>query len=811
MKIFSKFFPIFLCLIIVFVFYKPFFINKLVPIPADIITGVYFPWLDSKYDIYPAGVPVKNPLPSDVVSLTYPERLLSISLIKNHQWPLWNSQILSGTPLLANFQSAALYPLNFLLLLFKNFSYGWSVQIISQYILGFLFMYLFLRAHKISQISSCFGSLIWAFSGFFSIWGQYNTVIHSILFLPLALFSVKKIKDYPFMGILLSLSVAFSIYAGNPPISLILIATTFFYAIFEYQKNIKYYIYFSIFFSLGILLTSPLLLLGNIALNNSIRDIDTVAQQANIKFLPVFKIISLLAPDFFGHPSTMNTWVNTPLYDNSTIYAGIIPLILFFYTFSIKNKSKLLKLSQFLFFIVLLLIIKNPISNFIFNLPVLGLSAMVATRLSVLLNFSIAICGSIALDSILAKKINFKFAKNIIKWFFIILAFYLAYALIINLFFRYFPNSLGVFHISFNPSLISQMVKETTTSLRNTAIPILLILSSISIFFVFFKLNLFQKKPYFKYIFISLIFIITLADLFRFFRKYNTFTYSQFLYPDTQLTDYLKNNSIRFARENAEIIPSNMWMPYNLLSASGFDTLHSLRYNHFLSLVNNNNLSKVSSRFAEIDEFNSPLINFLGISHIVAVKKVDFVPDINGTIQDRFDQKKFPIIYDHSRTVILKNPRVLPLLYPVSDYQTANNIEKTQELLLSSDLSKTVIIEGENLPVNKPIKLPQIFNLKLESQQTTLNTSSSEPSLLVTSQSFDPGWNLFIDNLPSKILKANYAFMAFIVPTGDHNIKLIYQPKLFYTALKITAASGSFLLLITVFLFFFRKRIYHKL
>lgn len=57
----------------------------------------FFHWLDYKWG-YVVGVPVKNPLLSDVPSLLYPWCSFTIDQI-------WNPFYFGGMPLLANFQS----------------------------------------------------------------------------------------------------------------------------------------------------------------------------------------------------------------------------------------------------------------------------------------------------------------------------------------------------------------------------------------------------------------------------------------------------------------------------------------------------------------------------------------------------------------------------------------------------------------------------------------------------------------------------------------------------------------------------------
>ena len=152
-KIFYKIWPLLIILFAISVFFYPVWIKNQVPIPGDFLVGTYYPWLDMEFESYPAGVPVKNPIVTDVVSFIYPMRTLSVELLKQNIAPLWNSFILSGTPLLANFQSAPFSPTNIFYFFFSTFD-AWSLQIISQPLLAAVFSYLLLRQIGLSKLAS---------------------------------------------------------------------------------------------------------------------------------------------------------------------------------------------------------------------------------------------------------------------------------------------------------------------------------------------------------------------------------------------------------------------------------------------------------------------------------------------------------------------------------------------------------------------------------------------------------------------------------------------------------------------------------
>src|SRR6201996_7699750 len=133
------FLPFILLFLITIFFYHPFLLRGQLPIPADTIVGLYHPFRDLYAKTNPNGIPYKNFLITDPVRQQYPWRQLAIDLENQSQLPLWNPYSFGGTPLMANFQSATLYPLNMFLMIFP-FAIGWSILVLLQPLLAGLFL-----------------------------------------------------------------------------------------------------------------------------------------------------------------------------------------------------------------------------------------------------------------------------------------------------------------------------------------------------------------------------------------------------------------------------------------------------------------------------------------------------------------------------------------------------------------------------------------------------------------------------------------------------------------------------------------------
>ncbi|MCH7640855.1 ZIP family metal transporter [Patescibacteria group bacterium] len=201
----KKYWPFLVIILVTVLFFWKFFFRGLVPIPADFIVGVYYPWLDYKWLGYLAGVPVKNPLLADVPSLIYTTRVYAMELLQEGVFPLWNPLQFGGYPLLATFQSAVLYPLNLLYFALDPVN-AWSVQVILQPFLIASFTYLLLRRINLSKTGSLLGGITFAFSGFNIIWLEYNIHGHVASVIPLALlFTDKYLEGKRFLMIKINL------------------------------------------------------------------------------------------------------------------------------------------------------------------------------------------------------------------------------------------------------------------------------------------------------------------------------------------------------------------------------------------------------------------------------------------------------------------------------------------------------------------------------------------------------------------------------------------------------------------------------
>ena len=264
--------------------------------PGDFVVGIYYPWLDYKWDGFPAGVPIKNLATNDVASYIYPIQSYAIGLLKEAKLPLWNSNILSGTPLFGNFQSAPFAFTNFLYFIFSNVT-AWSLQVVLQHLFAATFTYLLLRHWKVSKTGSILGGIIFAFSGFMMIWSQWKGLPLSASLIPLVIFFESKfIRQMKFrFGLGFVLALFLQMLSGYPQVVIytLLTAGIFWVATVFRSKNWKFLTFFLfLFVVLALGLASFQILPGFELLSLSQRLIEKTT--FDWAFLPWVKVITFI-------------------------------------------------------------------------------------------------------------------------------------------------------------------------------------------------------------------------------------------------------------------------------------------------------------------------------------------------------------------------------------------------------------------------------------------------------------------------------------------------------------------------------------
>jgi hypothetical protein len=768
--LFKRYWPYFSFFALVIVFFWKFFLKGQLPIPGDFVVGTYFPWLDYKWGGYGAGVPVKNPLLADVPSLIYPLRVYAMDLLRDGIFPLWNNLQFGGYPLMANFQTAVFNPFNILFFIFKDYL-AWSIQVMLQPLLILSFTYIFLRQIGLKRFSSVFGSVVFAFSGFNTVWLTYNVHGFVASTFPLLLYFADKliIEGKRHWGVLFSITLGIQIFFGYPQLTLYAIALVGLWTILRNFRKVPTIAFFGF---LGLLLASIQLIPGYELLSNSQRVVEGVSGGEGVAFLPYTQLVSLLAPDFFGNPTTYNYW-GPGNYTNTVIYSGIVGLLLALITLISFKKNKVIFYFGILFFCSLLLALPNPLSKAIFSSGFLGLGAATATRILVLFNFSVAVLCAFGIE--LVEKI-----KSPKYWRVFLYTSLIISSIFLGLLYSYLlmKGEIAIHPEYMDKKLLGSWVVNIYTSMRNLAFPFVVSVLLLTFFTLWKKFKIGLSK--------YLILILATTELFRFGWKFTPYSESLFLFPKTPVFDKLDEfKDEKFRISEGDTIPISMWIPYRLESYSGYDAVYPLRVAKYIGVANSSNpKAGPAGRYGSFENPVSPLYDLANVRYVLALKRDKIgVPDTGGTVSYKYPEDKFKKVFEDGSVAILENIKASNRIFFVSDWEVIGDDVEAFDYLLDpiNDLTKSVVLDKDFLRFDKSDDPPnyEINNSIFEPDKLSLSITSDSDGFLVVTNTFYPGWDVYVDGKKEEIFVADTAFMAVPISKGIHNLEFIYHPKSF--------------------------------
>jgi len=804
-RFFKDKWPYILLIALCLIFFYPVWFNKKIPLPLDALVGAYYPWLDYKWG-YIVGVPFKNIALSDVFSQLYPWRVLSMESIRDGQWPLWNPYSLSGTPLLANWQSAPFYPLNIFMLIFGDL-WGWTLMIITQPVLSLYFMYLYLRQIRLKITSSLIGSVVFTFSGFMVTYLEYGTSGQILLWLPLQLYLLEKhIRTKKNIFLVFFALTCFPILTGGffQP-AVYTLGLSFLYGLIRIwqtsQSKKKSIGVFFLFLIIGIS-TASIQLFPTLELYQySIRLSDLNIYEYQFGLLPFKNFILLFAPDFFGNPATNNFW-GTLAYQETTGYFGIASIVLV-----ITAISKYRKNVYFLFFALvfigsLLISFKNPLSQLIYQMNVPGISTGYASRALILTSFSASILAALGSQ-------NLKSRRTLITSILVSLS---LFSLFLLVFYHYQFSKTGSYSLLTSFFGIDGPL-HLRTAFRNLVL-------SLGLIFIFSLLLYFIKSK--KTLLIAVLILISF-DLFRFGHKFTPFSPIQMANLSVPVIEFLQKNTgeYRIEREWGPLLPPNTWIYSRLYSPSGYDPLSIKSYARWYKIYQKEQLDELSqpinleenrfTRYLETQSYQSTFFDLVGVKYLVALKRDrEGIIDPGGQyLNSKIPEGKFKPVFEDGATVVLENLSVLPRVILYDKFLVEPNDLRAQEKLQNG------INFRDELVINQPPSFTQ-HNItssdsatieSYEPNKILIATQTQKPSFLMLTDTYFPGWNVFVDGKPSTIYTADGTFRAVEIPPGKHSIAFIYKPESFSFGLKISIISLAFLVITSAIL---GKKIYRE-
>ncbi|OGG08399.1 hypothetical protein A2154_02760 [Candidatus Gottesmanbacteria bacterium RBG_16_43_7] len=759
-------------------FYKTVFFGK-IPFPGDLLVSSYQPFRSESYLGYvPGSIPHKAQY-FDAIRQMYPWKNFTVGQLQSLKLPLWNPYNFSGTTHLANNQTAVFYPLN-LIYLFLPIHIAWTILIILQPLLAFLFVYLYLRNLKISVLGSVLSSLSWGFSLYMSAFLEYNTIGHTILWLPLILFAADTYiqKQKPVYLIFVFAGLTSAGLAGHLQVFGTLLVFSIIYISITTKINaekiqIKSLVPVLIVILLSITALSVQMLPTLELIKNSARSNYPESMFVNEFLMAPQQLIVTFAPDYFGNPVSRN-YALTGSYPMRAIYAGMIPTILaLLAVIGLWKKVKLIQFLSILAAIILFLTVRHPLSPFLYRLNLPFYTQSAPGNMFFLLVFFISVLSGFGFDWLN----DYGHLKNKSSiW-------------------RSLPVPIIILILFISASQIHEPTKY-----------ILLPLGLMGFLAIFIIVKKFLSPQLVKIGLVILV-LLTSADLFYYFSKFNPFTNSRLVFPETPIINEIikKAGLNRIWGHGYAAIDANIHTYYRIFSPDGYDPLYPKWYGELIHASENGQLpdaftvrtrsdANLAPSFGDGRLTDNPyrmrLINVMGVRYILDLAQ-------SGSSEKTFPTAQFTLLSKIGPWTIYENTQALPRAYMAYDYQVYKNRREFADIFFRPGFNPQTTILLEKPPnLSLPKSGHGIVRIgKYEPNLISLEVKTDTDGLLFLSDTYYPGWMAAVDGKPAPILKAHYTFRAIPVNSGSHRVLLEYAPKNIYYGTIISTLSLICLLL----------------
>ncbi|RJQ33016.1 MAG: hypothetical protein C4562_01860 [Actinobacteria bacterium] len=170
---------------------------------------------------------------------------------------------------------------------------------------------------------------------------------------------------------------------------------------------------------------------------------------------------------------------------------------------------------------------------------------------------------------------------------------------------------------------------------------------------------------------------------------------------------------------------------------------------------------------------------------------------------------RYKLVYYEKDLSVYQNTKVMPRAYMAFNYKVISIGGKILEELKSNFDYQTPIIEKEPkyfgaIKNYEGKALTQIK--KYKPQEIKIKVSTPKKGLLLLSDTYYPGWNVYVDGKKAEIFRANYAFRAVPLNKGKHTVIFSYEPVSFRVGFFISIMTLFFVIASSVLFVIKRKK-----
>ncbi|MFH1867730.1 MAG: YfhO family protein [Candidatus Omnitrophota bacterium] len=732
----------------------------------------------------------------DIGRYYYPIRSFVADTFRAGEIPLWNPFLFCGTPLHASIQNSVFYPFSIIYYVMEDTAKGFGYFIILHLFLCGLFTYLFMKSIGASKEGSFLAAFCFTFSGYVISAINLTISLNSVTWFPLVMllfFKAIKERSYRYSSFL-AIALTLMFLAGDPSIVISTLAIIFLVSGYLFTERLikrksadGFIVYnllttFSLFFLLGAFQSIP-------ALEYYIRTARTSMnwQEASVWSVPFSDLISLVVP-YFNDLSCyyQNYWDRQAWLDN--YYVGITTIFLACFCLPMIKKVKIIKFFYITCFITIAVCLGKNFILYPFLYKVIPFVRIMRypVRFFYIFTFSVCVLAGLGLDRLKAAISSPRMKR--IAGIFLVIGFI---ASILAIMLTYFSDTIAkpiidkvvelktgeAFNLEEFPSLVyCDIINLRRTLLYVGAFGLFLFLWTrvrskrfmpyLILLLVGFDLLLTNigyeplvKASYFKEPTENIRYVLKDKSLFRIFPS--PYSYDRF----TWVHEGGRHESIKSTKD---YFVNNRMMEFGLYDMWGYD-------------------STTLSRNRQIGHFIYNLKD-PGDTNILGLLNVKYISSKKGMELPGFEK-----VNESPYAAVFKNAKCLPRAQLIRNVRLFNKDEDILKYVCSKDFDadNEIVFERisgikESSGIESALKQDRVDILEYGPHTVGISIFAKKPAFLLLSDTYYPGWKVFVDGEEKKIYRADYFLRAVRVSEGEHKVRFIYDPFSFKAGSVIT-------------------------
>lgn len=798
--------------VVAMIFFRKALVNDFCLVPGDLLCWKY-PWKA----VLPPDIPPHNPLLFDSIANYYPWMNTIKSAMARLFFPFWNFHAYSGSPFIANFASAVFYPLNIFLFFMTVADFSTFMPFLRIIIAG-SGTFLFLRTLKFSPVPSLMGGFLFSYCGVNVVWLSNCPNISVIICMPWLMTCMDRIaagKSIRWFFLLIFWSV-FQFLGGHPESSFhvyLIVVPWFFYRLYERWRYgdgnveiLKRFLMVAIAGSLSLGAVSFQLLPFLEYLPHTSRYFEMVEKGTGIvgdfKFQALLKLVTgtMINPDFFGNPVDYNYWTFANYNEQNTYFsvAGLFLSVLGIFKKNTRNFGKYFFAAAAVFSFSM--IVRVPFFyGLVKQLP--GFDIATNYRLIFAFVFCMTIFAVSGLETLCSSR------SVTMHQIWLVCSVLLFTGICVHYF------------TSCDIPPVSKSYRLNKLIFFFMMLGIVAILSASIV-----------KFPQASFMFSVLFVFVILIDCLYHGINYNTFMDKKNVYPETPLMRFIDSLPGKFRVVGWDgSLMAGAEQVHGYDSITGYDPMKVYSYERILTLINGS-YNPVGT--CEIQSLDSKWLNFLNVRYVVTP------PDYRDAV---LNSHRFDLVYKGQDGCVYENRDAFHRISWAVHIIDAESRKKAFQIIEKNEFSP-----DEMTVVEKRPELPGEFNRKLSGQGRVAQNpedgdtdykdfsigceaplpeilrydanrivlelpASGMPadttgSVLVLSEVWFPGWNVFVDGRKRQMLRINSSFMGAQVNPGEKKVSFVFEPDSFKRGMGISMLSFFIIFLSGVFSTIYRRQ-----